>query len=191
MHTKHIFSFGLLLLVILTIIFSVLSDGDNSGMQSCAILTGCLAFHLIIWIASAIIVVGIMKNEANDSCWWFRELPWERRFYRFIMIRRWKRYLPTYAPDCYKFTTMRSRELLGIISQTEVVHEFTVLLIVVSLLGVHYLGHFEIIVTIAVIDFVINMVYVFLQRYNRIKLRSVIRSKQQRQFVGTAFKTGI
>jgi len=134
MHTKHIFSFGLLLFVILTIIFSVLSDGDDSTMRSCAILTGCLAFHLIIWIVSSIIVVGIMKNEANDRCRWFRELSWERRFYRFIKIRRWKQYLPTYAPEYYKYTTMRSRVLLGIISQTEVVHEFAALLIVVSLL---------------------------------------------------------
>jgi len=182
MQAKHIFSFGLLLLVILTILFSCFCDRYDSTMQSCAVLTGCLAFHLVIWIGSAIIVVGIMKNEANDRCWWFRELSWERRFYRFIKIRRWKRHLPTYAPEYYKYTTMRSRELLGIISQTEIVHEFTALLIFVSLFGVQHLGHFEIIVTIAVIDIAINTVYVFLQRNNRIKLRSVIRSRRQRQF---------
>lgn len=172
MSAKRLFDIGLSVLVILTIVFANISNGE-----AFAVLTGCLAFHLVIWILSAIIVVGTMRNKANDKCIWFREMPWEKSFYRFIKTRRWKRHLPTYAPKYYDFKSMPHESLLGIISQTEVVHELAALLSLISLLGIRWFGNAPIIATLAAIDFIINLVYVSLQRYNRMRLSELIRSK--------------
>jgi len=174
MKIKYFFHIGLPVLVLLTIIFACVSTGDDSVTQALAILTGCFALHLVIWMLAAIGVVGIMQNKANDHCFWFREQPWEARFFRMTKIRKWKHLLPTYAPQYYDFATIPRVELLGIISQTEVVHEVAALLALLSLIGILWLGHAEIIATLAVIDFVINIIYVFLQRYNRMRLRRLI-----------------
>jgi len=170
MQVKHIFNIGLSVLVILTIIFASISK-----CEVYAVMTGCLAFHIIIWILSAIIVVGIMRNKADDDCIWFRELPWEKGFYRFIKIRMWKRHLPTYAPQYYDFKSMPHENLLGIISQTEVVHEVAALLSLLSLFGIRWFGNVPIFVSLAAIDFIINIIYVCLQRYNRMRLRALIK----------------
>jgi len=84
MKTKHLFIFGLPLLIVVTIILACLSNGEDSIFRTFARLTGCLAVHLNIWILSAITVVGIMKNRVDDECAWFRELPWEKDFFRII-----------------------------------------------------------------------------------------------------------
>jgi len=174
MRTKHIFIFGLPLLFVLTIIFACLYNGENSIFSTFAVLTGCLATHLIIWILSAIIVVGIMKNKANDESVWFKEIRWEKGFYRLIGFRRWKHCLPTYDARFYDFKAMPHKDLLGIISQTEIVHEVAALLSLLSIAATLWLGHVYIIVTVAIIDFIINIVYVCLQRFNRIRLRRLI-----------------
>lgn len=175
MQTKHIFNIGLPLLVVLTVIFASISNDDNSVFQSFAVLTGCIAFHLVIWILSATIVVGIMRNKANDKFFLFRELSWEKKFYQFIRIRSWKHHLPTYAPKYYDFKSLSHTDLLGIISQTEVVHEVASLLSLVSLFGIIWFGHTLIFTTIAAIDLMTNLVYIILQRYNRMRLRKLIK----------------
>jgi len=177
MQAKHIFNIGLSVLVILTIIFASISN-----CEVYAVMTGCLAFHIIIWILSAIIVVGIMRNKADDDCVWFRELAWENNFYRFIKIRKWKRHLPTYAPQYYDFKYMPHENLLGIISQTEVVHEVAALLSLLSLLGIRWFGNVPIFISLAAIDFIINIIYVCLQRYNRIRLRILIKPFLNKQY---------
>src|SRR5574344_391145 len=176
MRTKHLFIFGLPLLIVLTIIFAGICNGEYSIFFSFAILTGCLAVHLAIWILSAITVVGIMKNRADDECAWFRELPWEKEFFRIIRFRKWKRRLPTYDPRYYDFKVLKHEDLLGIISQTEIVHEMAAVLSLLSMAGTRWLGHSYIIVTIAIIDLLINLIYVCLQRFNRIRLRRLIRN---------------
>jgi len=175
MRTKHIFIFGLPLLIVLTIIFAYLCKGEDSIFFSFAILTRCLAAHLTIWILSAITVVVIMKNRADDECAWFRELPWEKDFFRFIRFRQWKHRLPTYDPRYYDFKVLKHENLLGIISQTEIVHEMAAVLSLLSMAGTRWLGHDYIIVTIAIIDLLINLIYVCLQRFNRIRLRRLIK----------------
>jgi len=177
MQTKHIFNIGLPLSVALSAVFASISNDDSSVFQSFAILTGCIAFHLAIWILSATIVVGIMRNKANDKLFIFRELPWEKKFYQFVKIRSWKHHLPTYAPKYYDFKSLSHTDLLGIISQTEVVHEVAALLSLVSLFGIIWFGHTLIFATIAAIDLIINLVYIILQRYNRMRLRKLIKSQ--------------
>jgi len=174
MKTKHLFILGLPLLIVLTIIFVCLCNGEDSIFFSFAILTGCLAAHLIIWILSAIVVVGIMKNRADDESAWFRELTWEKDFFRLIRFRKWKHHLPTYDPRYYDFKTIKYEDLLGIISQTEIVHEMAAVLSLLSMAGTRWPGHGYIIVTIAIIDLLINLIYVCLQRFNRIRLRRLI-----------------
>jgi len=177
MRTKHLFILGLPLLIVVTLIFACISDGEDSIFCSFAVLTGCLAAHLILWILSAIVVVGIMKNRANDECAWFRELPWEKDFYRIIKFRKWKHHLPTYNPRFYDFKVLKHENLLGIISQTEIVHEMAAVLSLLSMAGTRWLGHSYIIVTISIIDLLINLIYVCLQRFNRIRLRRLIHKK--------------
>jgi len=175
MRTKHIFIFGLPLLIVVTIILACFCDGKDSIFFSFAILTGCLAAHLIIWILSAIVVVGIMKNRADDESAWFRELTWEKDFFRIIRFRKWKHRLPTYDPRYYDFQVLKHEDLLGIISQTEIVHEMAAGLSILSIAGIRWLGHGYIIVTIAIIDLLINLIYVCLQRFNRIRLGRLIK----------------
>ena len=175
MRTKHLFILGLPLLIIVTIILAYFSNGKDSIFCTFAVLTGCLAAHLIIWILSAIVVVGIMKNRADDEYTWFRELSWEKDFYRIIKFRKWKRLLPTYDPRYYDFKALKYEDLLGIISQTEIVHEIAAVLSLLSIAGTRWLDHSYIIVTMAIIDLLINLIYVCLQRYNRTRLRRLIR----------------
>lgn len=173
MQVKHIFNIGTFVLIALTAVLVRFGSG-NPAVGSLAVLTGCLTYHLAAWILSAIVVVGIMRNRADDSCFWFREWPWEARFYRFLKIREWKRLLPTYAPQFYDFATVPQDELLGVISQTEVVHCVAAVMVMLSLAGIRWFGHAGIIATIAALDFLVNVVYIFLQRYNRMRLRKLI-----------------
>ena len=67
MRTRHLFILGLPLLIIVTIILACFSNGKDSIFFTFAVLTGCLAAHLIIWILSAIVVVGITPIQVNSA----------------------------------------------------------------------------------------------------------------------------
>jgi len=47
-------------------------------------------------------------------------------------------------------------------------------MVMLSLAGIRWFGHAGIIATIAALDFLVNVVYIFLQRYNRMRLRKLI-----------------
>lgn len=176
MKVKYIFHFGTIVLLLLTVVLACCSNGKESLAYVAAVLCGCLLGHLLIWIISAIAVVGIMNNRANDDSVWFKKRSWENRWYKLIGIRKWKHYLPTYNTSFYDFSSIPRIELLGRISQTEVVHEVAALLSIVSIVGTYWFGLFPVFLTVAIVDCLINIVYAMLQRYNRIRLRRVINN---------------
>lgn len=177
MKVKTLFHFGTVVSILLTVILGSLSSEGGAIVRTLAVVSGCLSFHLLAWIVSAILVVGVMKNNADDSHLWFRELPWERGLYKLIGIRKWKRHLPTYAPQYYDFGSIKNEELLGIISQTEIVHEVAAVLSALSVIGARWFDHLPVFLVLAFADFATNVVYAFLQRYNRLRLRRLIKAR--------------
>ena len=69
----------------------------NAIAESVVITLGISLYHFVMRLAVGYIVNFTMKNKANHNNAWFKEKGFEKRLYKLLGIKRWKKHLPTYA----------------------------------------------------------------------------------------------
>ena len=131
-----------------------------------AVLTAATTcYHFSMRLLVGLVVPKLFAN-ADPNCRWFRARPFEEKLYAFLRIRRWKKYVPTYAPDTFSMDRPLE-EIARTMCISELVHCFIVPLSFVPLLLVIPFGELPVFLSTSLIAAGIDCVFVLLQRYNR------------------------
>jgi hypothetical protein len=142
----------------------------NAAVEAVTITLGVTFYHFSMRLAVGGIVNGIMKNKANHENVWFREKGFERKLYKLIGVRKWKKYLPTYNPNTFDATQKTVQELVGATCQAEIVHEIIMLFSLLPIAVIPLLGGAIAMVVTSILAMLFDSLFVILQRYNRPKL---------------------
>lgn len=146
----------------------------NSTLESVTITLAVIFYHFAMRLAVGYTVNSIMKNKANHNNFWFREKPFEKKFYKLIRVRAWKKLLPTFSPETFNFSLNSISEIIGATCQAEIVHEIIMLFSLLPIGLIPFLdGAIALIIT-SVLAMLIDLLFVILQRYNRPKLIKVL-----------------
>lgn len=127
-------------------------------------------YHFVMRLAVGAIVNFIMKNKADPTNVWFREKRFEKKLYKLIRVRKWKKYIPTYSPETFDTKQKNTKEIIGATCQAEVVHEVIMVLSLLPIVLIPILGGAAVMMITSVFAMLIDSVFVILQRYNRPKL---------------------
>lgn len=161
-----------------TVLFTVLAIGlavwaarvDGLIFLLLAITFGTIAYHLLMRALVSIVVTLVMHNQANPHNSWFRERRFEARFFRWLKIRQWKVWVPTYAPELFDLSKHTPSDVLGVMCQAEVVHEVIIPLSFVPIAFSHWFGALPVFVLTSIGAATCDLLLVLLQRYNRPRL---------------------
>jgi hypothetical protein len=146
----------------------------NSVIEAATIAVGVTLYHFAMRLAVGTAIHWRMKNKANPERAWFRERRFERKLYKQLRVRKWKKYLPTYDPDTFDARKMSVQELVGATCQAEIVHEVIMVLSLLPIALIPLLGGAAALILTSVLSMLIDSVFVILQRYNRPKLVRVM-----------------
>lgn len=146
----------------------------NDILEIVTITVGIALYHFAMRLFIGSVVNLIMKNKADHNSIWFREKRFENKLYKLIRVRKWKKYLPTYSPVTFDTTQKTVKEIVGATCQAEIVHEIIMVLSLVPIAFIPLLGGTVAIIITSFLSVLIDLTFVILQRYNRLKLIRVM-----------------
>ena len=100
----------------------------NRVIFSVAITFGTVFYHLAIRLAVGYIVNIRYHNQMDYTKKWFTERAFERKLYKIIQVKKWKKRLPTYNPQDFDLKNRSITEIVQVTCQSEVVHEVNMIL---------------------------------------------------------------
>ncbi len=146
----------------------------NSIVEVITITTGVTLYHFSMRLTVGTVVNLIMKNNANYKSAWFCEKKFEKKLYKLLRVREWKKYIPTYNPETFDTNQKTIKEIVGATCQAEIVHEVIMLLSLLPIAIIPFLGAAIAFVITSILSMLIDCIFVILQRYNRPKLVRVM-----------------
>ena len=147
----------------------------NAIFLSLAITLGTSFYHFAVRLAVGHSIDAIFHNKMNYEKWWFRERKFEPRLYEILRVKKWKKHLPTYNAEYYDLKKHTVEEVIGVTCQSEVVHEVNMVLSFVPLLFTIWFGSLAAFLITSCLAFCFDAVFVLVQRYNRPRLRRLLR----------------
>ena len=163
-----------LLLIGFAIALPVFILTNNAIVGVITITIGVTLYHFAMRLVVGTIVNLIMKNKANHKSVWFREKSFENKLYKWMRVRKWKKYIPTYDSDTFDASKKTVLEIVGATCQAEIVHEVIMVCSLLPMALIPFLGGAAALIITSILSMLIDSVFVILQRYNRPKLVRVM-----------------
>ena len=142
----------------------------NPALYSLSITFGTIFYHFAMRLAVGFLINNKFHNHIDYTLKWFKERDFEQKFYIWIQIKKWKKWVPVFNPKDY--------DLKNNSCQAEVVHEIIMILSFVPVIFSVWFGAAEVFLITSCAAFFIDSIFVVLQRYNRPRLMRLLKDKQ-------------
>jgi len=145
--------------------------------KTLAITMGTIAYHFVMRL-----LVGAawspLEHRIRPDAAWYRERAFEAPLYKFLRVRAWKHRVPTYDPDTFDARKHSLKELLCATCHSERVHETIIVLSFLPLIEIAWFGTPAAFWLTSIGAALFDSIFVVVQRYNRPRLRRLIRRQQ-------------
>lgn len=172
---KKIFSTGIAVLVINILLAIITYFTQNSIALSLTITSGTVLFHLVIRLIIGYTVPRIFNYKQK----YFAEKSFEKKLYKTLRVKKWKKHMPSYNPDTYSVERHSYEEIANTMCRNEVIHTIDVIVSFIPLLFTIYAGAFFVFLITSILAAMFDGALVIMQRYNRPRIVKLInRSKR-------------
>ena len=153
----------------------------NIVRHTAVLWTGVTVFTSLYQFGLRILFGNVTKHlPIRHTQRWFRELPFERRLYGLLRIRRWKEKVLTYDPDAYNVQKHTLCELANTMCKSEVDHWINVIISLSTVLFGLIWGKLWIFALAAMVAILFDAQFIVVQRYNRPVVLRCIKLRAQR-----------
>lgn len=167
------------ILIVLTALFSGLYLKFNAEPYiTLAVTFGTTLYHFAMRLIVGVLVPRSFKY--TDS--FFVEKPFEKNLYKFLKVKKWKRFMPSYNPASYSIKN--SFEMLEKVANTTCRNEIIHLVICfLSFVPISFSMFFDakiVFVITSILGCLFDMIFIIMQRYNRPRLVKIINRKKHK-----------
>ena len=154
--------------LLLTVVFALLNHFLTGDVfLPLAITFGTTVYHFVFRLIVGYAFDLTMKNKANYNKRWFRVGKGELRFYQFLKVKRWKNKMPTFDPKAFDASNRTWDQIAQATCQSELVHEVNVVLSFLPIIASIWFGEIWVFVLTSVLSAIFDLLFVFMQRFNR------------------------
>lgn len=148
---------------------------ENRVVFSVAITFGTTFYHFSMRLVVGSLVDAKYHNRMDYTKKWFQEKSFEKKLYKKLKVRKWKKRFPTLNPQDFDLKNRSVEEIIQVTCQAEIVHEIIMVLSFVPVLFTVWLDSFDAFFATSCIAFLFDCVFVIIQRYNRPRLIRLLR----------------
>ena len=134
---------------------------------SVTITFGTMLYHFAIRLLVGYLVNARYHNHMDYTKKWFAERNFERKLYKIIQVKKWKKWFPTYNPQDFDLKSNSVTDIVQVTCQAEIVHELNMVLSFVPVLFSIWFGSFGVFLITSCAAFLFDSIFVIMQRYNR------------------------
>lgn len=159
-----------------TLFTMIIYRNSNRGFfLTLAITFGTITYHFVMRLLIGWLVMIFMKNKADYTKQWYQLHPWEKTLYKKIKIKKWKNKMPTYRPEDFSPKEHTWHEIAQTMCQSEVGHELIIGFSFLPIIASKWFGAFGVFMITSVISAGFDLIFVMMQRYNRDRIRRLIK----------------
>ena len=178
---KYLMSFSLFIVAVTVALGSMYKHTGRGSTLTFAIICGIVAYHFCVRLFIAELFNHFMDNRADCSKKWYQLYRWEEKFYKAIRVKQWKQKLPILDPRFFDPAVRTWEEIAQAMCQAELVHETNVVISFIPLFFVGWFGELPVFLVTSILGALSDLVFVFIQRYNRPRvMRMISRFHQNR-----------
>ena len=164
--------------LLLSVGFGMLWLGDAVWADAFTITFGTFFYHFAMRLAVGHGINAIMKNKADLHKGRYQLRPFEVRLYKALKVKRWKVFMPSYAPENFDPTRHSWAEIAQAMCQAELVHEVIIVLSFAPLLAAIPFGAFPVFLITSVLAAMYDLCFVIIQRFNRPRIMKLIAKER-------------
>ena len=150
--------------------------------------TGITAFTIMyhFWVR---IIMGnvskLFKKYINYKQWWFKERKFEKKLYRILRVKEWKRNALTYNPESFSLKEHSLEEIANTMAKSEVDHWINEVISLSTLLFAIPWGEFWIFCITAIAAMIFDSQFIIIQRYNRPRIIKILEkaNKEKEEYI--------
>lgn len=152
----------------------------TDAFLSLAITFCTMLYHFVMRLAVGYFSEKQIQPKLNCNSKWFKEKRFEKKLYKLLKVKKWKKFAPTYSPESFSLKDNSKEDILRTMCGAEVVHEIIIVLSFLPLvLSVRLDSVAEFTIT-SVIAAMVDSVFVIIQRFNRPRVKKLLeRSERQ------------
>ena len=130
----------------------------------CTVTFATTAYHFVMRLAVGYLLLRLTNYDFDYRHVWFQPRSWESALYRLLNIRKWKRWLPTYAPSQFSLTEQSLHRVIQNMCGAELVHEIIMVLSMLPIIFIPVLGGADALIITSVLAMLFDSLYRFTKR---------------------------
>ena len=171
---KRISVITLLLAICFFILYRIT---DYRVLLPFTITFGTVAYHFTIRLMIGIVVDMIMHNKADYQKKWYQVSDFEMKLYQKMKVKKWKNKMPTFNEDTFDVSKHSWDEIIQATCQSELVHETNVIVSFIPIIASIWFGAFDVFLITSLLSAVFDLLFVFMQRFNRTRILKMKRKR--------------
>ena len=172
---KKMISLAAISLVILVASGVTYALTEIRPLFSVAVTFGTIFYHLAVRLVIGLVIDAKYHNHMDYTRKWFQEKPFEKKLYKALRVKKWKKWLPTFNPEDFDIKTRSVEEIIQVSCQAEVVHEVIMPFSFVPIVASIWFGSLGVFIITSCAAFLFDGIFVIMQRYNRPRLMRLLK----------------
>lgn len=171
---KLMYGVSIVCLVLMFVFFGVFIGTGSDVCLTIGISAMTAAYHLIIRLVIGNIgEVCLSPKNLNPNKRRFQSKNFEKKLYKLLRVKRWKRLFPTYDPNKFSLRARSIDELIFESCKAEIIHLLCAVAGFVSLIFSIWFGSFAVFLITSIVGGLYDMCFVVIQRFNRPRLQKL------------------
>ena len=157
-------------LVLMFVFFILMVNTEKSVFLTLGItfMTICYHFTVRLVIGGAMDVIKL--SQFKPDSWRFRERKFEKKLYKTLRVKKWKKFAPTYDEDKFDLDKHPTENVIGETCRAENVHWLCVAASLATITFSVPFGSLTVFLITGIAGALFDLMFVIIQRYNRPRL---------------------
>ena len=157
-------------LVLMFVFFILMVNTSQSIFLTLGITFMTICYHFTIRLVIGNVMAGIKLSNFNPEAWRFRECRFEKKLYKAIRVKKWKKLAPTYDNSLFDVTNNSVDAVIGETCRAESVHWMCIAASLASITFTMIFGSLAAFLITGIAGALFDLMFVIIQRYNRPRL---------------------
>ena len=169
-------------LAVLSVLFVALWIMYRGELFLILSITFCTAlYHFAMRLMVGIICNKFIEPKLNYNSEWFKEKKFEKKLYKFLKVKKWKKFAPTYSPESFSLKDNSKEDIIRTMCGAEVVHELIIVFSFLPLIFSGLLDSFYEFLFTSIIAALVDSVFVIIQRFNRPRVKKLLERRNKKE----------
>lgn len=159
--------------------FLLMVKTNKSVFATLGITAMTICYHFTIRLVIGNITGAIKLSEFDPNGFRFREREFERKLYKKLRVKKWKKFVPSYDEREFSVKDHSFNELARTTCRAETTHWLCAAASLVSICLAVWFGSLVVFIITGVLGALADLVLVTLQRYNRARFMRLSERKTE------------